>query len=113
MAVKRAKANGHEIKQSVVQLQLIRSENYPTLYANNVQFSASQWDLRLDFGEVQVPPPPPRGSPTPTAQVVLQKVGVILTPAFAKVVAQTLNHMVKIHEEAVAKAPPLVFPEPQ
>lgn len=109
MAAKKVKSNGHPANPpAAIQLQVLRPENYPSLYANNVQFSASQWDIRLDFGEIQTPP---AGALPPTAQVVIQKIGVILTPTFAKVVAETLSQMIKQHEEVIASQTALAPPK--
>ncbi len=104
MATKRVKTNG---QPTAVPLQIVRPENYPSLYVNNVQFSASQWDIRLDFGEIQTPPP---GAPS-SSQLVIQKIGVILTPAFAKVVAQTLTFLVEQHEKTITQLPAWTPPE--
>lgn len=32
----------------------VRDENYESLYANNIQFHPSEWDLRLVFGELDL-----------------------------------------------------------
>ncbi len=43
-------------QQEQAQSPLIRGENFESLYANNVQFQPFEWDLKIIFGELDIPP---------------------------------------------------------
>jgi hypothetical protein len=42
-----------------VPMEFKRSEDFLSRYANNVQFESSVWDLKLLFGQLQLPPGEP------------------------------------------------------
>lgn len=75
-----------------------RPENYPVVYANNVQISVGNWDFPLDFGEIN--PPPPGGKAEDA--VVMQKIGIVLTPGIAASLAKILEYYGKLYKEQLA-----------
>lgn len=119
MAARKVKTNGQPVKPADIQLQIIRPENYPTIYSNNIQISVSQFDFRLDFGELQgiVPSAPisaaSGGAPPPPVQAVVQRVGVTISPKMARTIADILNHLVEEYEKALAKQPAWIPPASQ
>jgi len=43
-----------DIPVSKAAVELRRNEDFVTLYANNIQFEATEWDIRLVFGELDI-----------------------------------------------------------
>src|SRR5580698_4093433 len=41
-------------QQPVTARSFWRNENYEALYANNVQFESTEWDLKMIFGELDM-----------------------------------------------------------
>ncbi|MGA3018139.1 MAG: DUF3467 domain-containing protein [Bryobacteraceae bacterium] len=94
MATKKKRAAAPAQAQT---MRFLRPENYPVIYANNVQISISNWDFRLDFGEINPPLPGTEGDNT-----VTQKVGILMTPGIAEALAKILEHYGKIYKEQFA-----------
>ncbi len=61
----------------------VRPPNMPTVYVNNIGFGVGPVEVRLFLGEIL---PNPEG----TAMVLTQRLSVVMTPEYAKVVAETL-----------------------
>ena len=116
MAARKSKTNGHVAKPSEVQIQISRPENYPTIYSNNIQVSVSQFDFRLDFGELQglLPSAPVNpGDTRPVTQVVVQRIGVTISPKMARTIADILNHLIGEYEKGLDKLPAWIPPASQ
>jgi hypothetical protein len=101
MAARKQK-RGIEQKQAV--LAPFKPENYPVIYANNVQVIMSQFDFRMDFGELQPPS-------EPNVQPILQKVGILMSPKVAKALGDMLLYFYEEYEQKIADLP--IWTRPQ
>ncbi len=83
----------------------IRAENFKQLYANNVQFESSAWDLKLIFGLLDQ-----REDPL----IIRQHGSINLSWAQAKIVAYFLQLNILFHESQHGKIqlPAPVLPPP-
>jgi hypothetical protein len=61
----------------------VRAPNMPTVYVNNIGFGVSAVEVRLFLGEIL---PNPDGK----SVTITQRLAVVMTPEYAKVVAETL-----------------------
>jgi hypothetical protein len=62
----------------------VRAPNMPTVYVNNIGFGVSPVEVRLFLGEIL---PNPDGK----SVTITQRLAVVMTPEYAKVVAETLS----------------------
>lgn len=83
----------------------VRSDDFQARYANNIQFQPNELDLKMLFGEVDVP-----------ALQVEQHTAIVMTWLQAKIMHHYLTINLTIHEMTLGKiqGSPAVFPgEPQ
>jgi hypothetical protein len=71
--------------------QFTKSEDFKSIYSNNVQFTFSPWDVIFVFGENQ--------SLKDNILLVEQKMKVVMSPQHAKVFAQVLAEQVAKYEQ--------------
>jgi Protein of unknown function (DUF3467) len=97
-----------EETQSVVtqplQVKFTQHENFESWYANNVQFVASDWDLRMVFGEIDLP-----------KMTVQQHTAMTITWQQAKIMHYFLMVNIGVHEMSHGKipiVPSILPPEP-
>src|SRR5258706_10415603 len=70
--------------RKAVDQQIVQSENFVKVYANNVTLSASNWDMSLSFGEII-------GLSEDGNPIVEQKVKVNMTREFIKALYNLLG----------------------
>jgi len=73
-----------------------RHEDFTSLYANNVQFEVSTWDLKMVFGELDQSDPPGKSK-------VIQHTAMTVTWLQAKIMAYYLNANILLHEADYGK----------
>lgn len=73
-------------------VRFTRPADYPTAYANNAQVTMSNWDFRIDFGEVV--------SADDKEIVIQQRIGVVMSPQHTKALAQVLTKNVEEYEKS-------------
>jgi hypothetical protein len=85
-------------------IELKRDEDYTSLYANNVRFESSVWDLKLIFGELDQ---------SEGKEVIEQHTAITLPWAQAKLLMHFLNVQIAAHELTFGKIPipPSVVPQ--
>jgi hypothetical protein len=94
--------NGVEdVPEQDKQLQIQRSEEFESLYANSVQFEASVWDLKVLFGQVDQ-----------AKSCIEQHTAVSLSWLQAKIAAYFLVVNILIHQAQIGaiNVPPAVLP---
>ena len=72
--------------------QLIRDEDFTSLYANNIRFEGSVWDLKLLFGELD------QSIKSDTTEVVVIHTGMTIPWATAKLGLYYLGVQIALHE---------------
>lgn len=70
----------------------------PSLYVDNAQFSRTEWDIRLDLGELHS-----INSETKT-MFVIPKVRLLMTPAFAERFLEVFARIMEKWKEAAKRA---------
>jgi hypothetical protein len=91
-----------EIEKAAQEEQQIKIEakqtDVPSLYVDNAQFSRTEWDVRLDLGELHSVV-----SETKT-MFVIPKVRLLMTPAFAERFVEVFSRIMEKWKEAQKQA---------
>lgn len=87
-------------RANVADRKTVRSDNYATLYANDIQIQTTPWDIRLIFGLIEVLPT--LDSPSAT----INQVGELhVSPQLAKRVAMLLMQQLSVYEKQMGEIP--------
>ena len=83
--------------------RITRSEHFVSLYTNDTQVQTTPWDIRLVFGQIDVPP-----TNESTVMEVTQVADVRMSPQHAKKIAIILQAQIQAYE---AKVGPIPLPD--
>ena len=93
--------------QSKITIDLRRTDDFTSRYANNLQLEPTLWDLKLTFGETDQ---------KISAGTVVQHTAITVSWAEAKVIAYFINSHVASHEAQVGRIvliPDIIQPPPE
>jgi hypothetical protein len=74
--------------ESMQQPNFVKADDYRSIYANNVRFHVSLFDLKMNFGEAE-----------PEGNVIKQHVGIFMSLHHAKAFSAILAHNLEKYEE--------------
>lgn len=93
-------APGKSSSAPVINREVLKSPEFVSLYANDVQVQITPWDIRLTLGEISDVPNPQ----TPIIKI-LQLADLRLSPPLAKRLATLMLEQIKAYEESFGEIP--------
>lgn len=75
-----------------------KETSLPSLYVNSAQFSRSEWDIRIDFGEQH------SVDPETKTMFVIPKIRLLMTPGYAERFLQVFASVVEKWKQAEKQA---------